>query len=343
MSCRSSAGTPNSKSLRRRLDDARRGRGSVVEIVGDIGVGKSRLVTELTEAREDMRVMRLLVRAVPIRPRLFRVEPHLARGVRNPERRRPGDRGRAVGSADRRGLARRAAVAAARGRCLGRDGRAHERGRPTRAPVPDRPFARGGRARRGRHPRSPDPARDRGRGVDGRRVGRAVCIAFPSREYRPVAGLHHDPHERPRAPGRTRLRVRAHRARPAFIRGTRSSWPRSPPRTRRCSDDVLAELAERVARKPDVRARTRRSLAPRRADRRAADVPRSGARRTHRRAHTVGATALALRRGTRITLPPRSRPSRARRRAARRLGAPRSTTSPTFSRSAPISTTSATN
>ncbi|MET1003643.1 MAG: adenylate/guanylate cyclase domain-containing protein, partial [Acidimicrobiia bacterium] len=48
------------RTLRRQLDEARHGRGSVVEIIGDIGVGKSRLVTELTEAREDMRVMRLL-------------------------------------------------------------------------------------------------------------------------------------------------------------------------------------------------------------------------------------------------------------------------------------------
>jgi class 3 adenylate cyclase/tetratricopeptide (TPR) repeat protein len=46
--------------LRRKLDGARAGTGSVVEIVGDIGVGKSRLVLELTGARDDVRVLRLL-------------------------------------------------------------------------------------------------------------------------------------------------------------------------------------------------------------------------------------------------------------------------------------------
>ncbi|MGH8977539.1 MAG: ATP-binding protein, partial [Acidimicrobiia bacterium] len=46
--------------LRRRLDAARSGSGSVVELVGDIGVGKSRLVMELAAERGGMRVLQLL-------------------------------------------------------------------------------------------------------------------------------------------------------------------------------------------------------------------------------------------------------------------------------------------
>jgi class 3 adenylate cyclase/tetratricopeptide (TPR) repeat protein len=46
--------------LRRRLDDACGGTGSVVEIVGDIGIGKSRLVLELVAEHPTLRVLRLL-------------------------------------------------------------------------------------------------------------------------------------------------------------------------------------------------------------------------------------------------------------------------------------------
>ena len=46
--------------MRRHLDDACSGAGSVVEAVGDIGIGKSRLVAELATSRDDIRVLRLL-------------------------------------------------------------------------------------------------------------------------------------------------------------------------------------------------------------------------------------------------------------------------------------------
>ena len=46
--------------LERRLDAASAGHGSVIELVGDIGVGKSRLALELATQRGDMRVLRLL-------------------------------------------------------------------------------------------------------------------------------------------------------------------------------------------------------------------------------------------------------------------------------------------
>jgi class 3 adenylate cyclase/tetratricopeptide (TPR) repeat protein len=46
--------------LRSRLDRAHAGAGAVVEVVGDIGIGKSRLAVELAAARADVRVLRLL-------------------------------------------------------------------------------------------------------------------------------------------------------------------------------------------------------------------------------------------------------------------------------------------
>ena len=46
------------KVLREALDDARSGRGRLVEIVGGAGIGKSRLVAELLSGRDDVRVVR---------------------------------------------------------------------------------------------------------------------------------------------------------------------------------------------------------------------------------------------------------------------------------------------
>ena len=71
------------ETLQRRLDEASAGHGSVIELVGDIGVGKSRLALELADAARRHARAAIALRTVPERPCVPRVEPHPARGLRH--------------------------------------------------------------------------------------------------------------------------------------------------------------------------------------------------------------------------------------------------------------------
>ncbi len=185
----------------------RMGFGNIVELIGDPGMGKSRLVEELQAQAPDLVTVTASCEQYEASTPYFAFRG-LLRGLLDvphngaaPARLRAARRGARPGAR---------AVASARRPPAGRAGRADAGGRGAPARVPARAAAR--RRRDRAHPPAdwPDPGRDRGRALDGRCLGRSPPPSRPPGAHETLAAVRDAPADR-RAASRPRRAFRRSR------------------------------------------------------------------------------------------------------------------------------------